>query len=337
FRCGYLDVREWLLETDIVLIPLGSTEQHGRHLPVCTDSIATEVPCMLAAELANVPYYQLIPFGYSPQHFHPVGTASGTVTLSAATYQNVLYEVGRSLIHNGFNKLIFATGIANIWARDPITMSAASKTIGELSGGRFVLGIGVSHKPLVLNLRGHSYDKPYSYMKEYLPKLKTALYKAPMPKEDVPIVIAALHPKMLALAAAEVQGTHTYFVPPEHTAKVRAAIGPKPWICAAQAVILESDATKARAAARTYMKTYVPRLPNYTNNLKNLGWKDEDFANGGSAALVDAIVAWGSETKIRDRIDAHLKAGATHVCILPVKVDSESLPDERAMEALAPK
>ena len=120
FRCGYLDVREWLEETDVVLIPLGSTEQHGRHLPVCTDSIATELPCMIAAEMANVPYYQLIPFGYSPQHFHPAGVGSGTITLSAATYQNVLYEVGRSLVHNGFNKLIFATGhTSNMKSVDP--------------------------------------------------------------------------------------------------------------------------------------------------------------------------------------------------------------------------
>jgi probable F420-dependent oxidoreductase len=233
-------------------------------------------------------------------------------------------------------KIVFATGIANIWARDPITMSAASQTVAELSGGRFLLGIGVSHKPLVSNLRGHSYEKPYSYMKEYLPKMKGALYRAPKSKEEVPVVIAALHPKMLALAAAETSGTHTYFVPPEHTAKARAAIGPKPWICAAQAVILESDATKARAMARTYMKTYVPRLPNYTNNLKALGWKDADFANGCSDALVDAIVAWGSELKIQDRIEAHLKAGATHVCILPLRADNESLPDPRAMEAFAP-
>jgi probable F420-dependent oxidoreductase len=233
-------------------------------------------------------------------------------------------------------RIVFATGIANIWARDPITMSAASKTVADVSGGRFLLGIGVSHKPLVANLRGHSYDKPYSYMREYLPKIKSALYRAPMPKQPVPIVIAALHPKMLQLSATEADGTHTYFVPPEHTAKARAAIGPKPWICAAQAIILETDAAKARAAARTYMKTYVPRLPNYTNNLKALGWKDEEFANGCSDKLVDAIVAWGSEDQIRARIDAHLKAGATHVCILPLRVDNESLPDMHAMEALAP-
>jgi len=233
-------------------------------------------------------------------------------------------------------RIIFATGIANIWARDPITMSAASKTVADVSGGRFLLGIGVSHKPLVANLRGHSYDKPYSYMRDYLPKIKSALYRAPMPKEPVPIVLAALHPKMLQLSATEADGTHTYFVPPEHTAKARAAIGPKPWICAAQAIILETDAAKARAAARTYMKTYVPRLPNYTNNLKALGWKDEEFANGCSDKLVDAIVAWGTEDQIRARIDAHLKAGATHVCILPLRVDNESLPDMHAMEALAP-
>ena len=235
------------------------------------------------------------------------------------------------------NQLNIATGIANIYGRDPITMSAASKTVAELSGGRFLLGIGVSHKPLVSNLRGHSYDKPYSYMKEYLPKMKAALYQAPAPKEPVPVVIAALHPKMLALCAAETQGTHTYFVPPEHTAKVRAQIGPKPWICVEQKVILSTDATAARTAARFFMKTYVPRLPNYTNNLKNLGWADAEFENGCSDRLVDAIVAWGTETQINDRIQAHLKAGATHVCIQPLRTDMAPLPDERAMEALAPK
>jgi probable F420-dependent oxidoreductase len=233
-------------------------------------------------------------------------------------------------------KIVFATGIANIYARDPITMSAASKTVSEVSSGRFVLGIGVSHRPLVTNLRGHSYNKPYSYMTEYLSKMKNALYRAPQPPQQVPVVLAALHPKMLQLAATEAAGTHTYFVPPEHTSKARAAIGTQPWICAAQAVILETDATKARSMARTYMKTYVPRLPNYTNNLKALGWKDRDFENGCSDALVDAIVAWGDEKKIRDRIEAHLTAGATHVCILPIRADNESLPDERAIEVLAP-
>ena len=258
----------------------------------------------------------------------------GAMWIPEAVGREPFAHIGYLAAHT--EKIIFATGIANIYARDPITMSAASKTVAEASGGRFLLGIGVSHRPLVTSLRGHSYDKPYSYMKEYLPKMKGALYRAPQPAQEVPIVLAALHPKMLQLAANETNGTHTYFVPPEHTSKARAAVGAKPWICVAQAVILESDAAKARAMARTYMKTYVPRLPNYTNNLKALGWHDEDFQNGCSDALVDAIVAWGSEQKIHDRIEAHLKAGATHVCILPIRADDESLPDLRVMEALAP-
>ena len=235
------------------------------------------------------------------------------------------------------DRLIVATGIANIWARGAMAMMSAGRTLAELSNGRFVLGIGVSHAPLVSKLRGEVYSKPYSYMKEYLPQMKASVFAAAKPKEEPPIVLAALHPKMLALAATETHGTHTYFVPPEHTAKVREAIGPKPWICAAQAVILETDAAKARAAARAYMKTYVPRLPNYKNNLTNLGWSDAEFENGCSDRLVDSIVAWGSADKIRERIEAHWKAGATHVCILPLRADGSPLPCEKAAEALAPR
>jgi probable F420-dependent oxidoreductase len=258
----------------------------------------------------------------------------GAMWIPEAVGRDPFAHIGYLAAHT--EKIVFATGIANIYARDPISMSAASKTVAEASGGRFLLGIGVSHRPLVTNLRGHSYDKPYTYMREYLPRMKSALYRAEQPPQEVPVVLAALHPKMLQLAASETNGTHTYFVPPEHTSKARATIGAKPWICAAQAVILETDAAKARAMARTYMKTYVPRLPNYTNNLKALGWPDKDFEAGCSDALVDAIVAWGNEQKIRDRLEAHLKAGATHVCILPLRVDNESLPDQRVMEALAP-
>jgi probable F420-dependent oxidoreductase len=230
--------------------------------------------------------------------------------------------------------LVVATGIANIWARDAVAMASASRTVAEISQGRFVLGIGVSHKP-VLAARGHSYDKPYSYMKEYLPQLKSALQKAPWSGEQIPILIAALHPKMLDLAATETNGTHPYFVPPEHTAKVRKQIGPNPWICVEQAVILEADSAKARAAARQHMSFYVANLPNYRNNLKALGWKDADFENGCSDALVDAIVAWGGEAKIRERIEAHFKAGATHVCIQALRADGKPTPDLRAVEALA--
>ncbi len=248
--------------------------------------------------------------------------------------------VGREpFAHAGYlaantERLIIATGIANIWARDPMTMMAGARTLAELSDGRFVLGIGVSHEPLV-RVRGREFVKPYSYMREYLPKMKSALYMAVKPKEEPPIVIAALHPKMLALAAEQTHGTHTYFVPPEHTAQARAIIGPKAWICADQAVLLETDPGVARDAARAYMKTYT-RLPNYANMLKALGFTDADFADGGSDRLVDAVVAWGSEEQIRQRIAAHHQAGATHVCILPLRADKRPLPDERTIEVLAP-
>jgi probable F420-dependent oxidoreductase len=237
------------------------------------------------------------------------------------------------LSHTG--SLAIATGIANIWARDAMAMASAARTVAEIAEGRFILGIGVSHKPVIAN-RGHTYDKPYSYMKQYLPQLKEALKKPDRIKNQIPLLIAALHPKMLALAAAQTDGTHPYFVPPEHTAKVRAQIGRTPWVCVEQAVILEADATRARAAARQHMSFYVTQLPNYKNNLKALGWQEADFDNGCSDRLVDAIVAWGNEDKIRARIQAHLTAGATHVCIQALRADNQPLPDLRAIEALAP-
>jgi probable F420-dependent oxidoreductase len=231
--------------------------------------------------------------------------------------------------------LAIATGIANIWARDAMAMASGARTVAEISAGRFILGIGVSHKPVVGN-RGHTYAKPYSYMKEYLPPLKDALKKSSQTQPQIPLLIAALHPKMLELAATQTDGTHPYFVPPEHTAKVRAQIGPAPWICVEQAVILEEDPATARAAARKHMSFYVTQLPNYRNNLKALGWQDVDFANGCSDRLVDAIVAWGNENRIRDRVQAHFTAGATHVCIQPLRADNQPVPDLRAVQALAP-
>jgi probable F420-dependent oxidoreductase len=233
-------------------------------------------------------------------------------------------------------RLEVATGIANIWGRDPLAMSSAANTVAELSDGRFVLGVGVSHQPIVTD-RGHRYEKPYSFMKQYLASLKTALYRSVPPKSEIPILIAALHPRMLELAAKETRGTHPYFVPPEHTVKVRAQIGPKPWICVEQTVVLETDVVKARAAARRFMSNYVPRLPNYTNNLRALGWEDTEFENGCSDRLVDAIVAWGGEDRIRERVEAHFRAGATHVCIQVIRVDGQPGPDVNAVKTLAPR
>lgn len=233
-------------------------------------------------------------------------------------------------------RIVLATGIANIWARDAMTMAAGQKTLAETSGGRFLLGIGVSHAPLVQGLRGHDYKKPLAFMRTYLEAMERAPFLAVGPSEPPPTVIGAIRPKMLALAGEKTQGSHTYFVPPEHTSRSRKILGPDKWLCVAQAVILESDPAVARAAARQYMRTYVPALPNYTENLRDLGYTDADFADGCSDRLVDDIVAWGNEEKIVARFRAHLDAGASHVCFLPLRPDSVPQADIRAVEAFAP-
>lgn len=232
-------------------------------------------------------------------------------------------------------RLVVASGIANIYARDAITMVAGRNTLAEQSGGRFLLGIGVSHRPLVSGVRGHAWDKPYSYMRDYLEAMEKAPYSAVPPTEAAPMVIGALHPKMLALAADKTRGAHPYLVPPEHTAFARETMGPDAWICTEQKVLLETDATKARAIGRNTIAMYL-RLPNYRKNLERFGYKDEDFENMGSDRLVDAIVAWGDEKAIAARIQAHHDAGANHVCIQPVHPLGMPLPDWNVLEAFAP-
>lgn len=232
-------------------------------------------------------------------------------------------------------KLVFATGIANIYARDPMTFKGIHQTIEELAPSRFVLGLGVSHAHLVSKVRGHEYKKPLTTMRNFLESMESALYMGTQPKQQAPIVIAALRDKMLELAATKTAGAHPYLTPPEHTERARKVMGPDAWLCPEQMVILESDASKAREIARKHLAVYT-RLPNYQNNLKQFGFEDADFEDGGSDKLVDGIVAWGDEQAIRDRLEAHYKAGANHVCIQAFRPDGEMSPDLNALEVLAP-
>ena len=243
-------------------------------------------------------------------------------------FSHLAYLAGKT------SRLVLATGIANIWARDAVTMAAAQKTLAELSGNRFLLGLGVSHVPMVEGIRGHQYHRPLSHMRSYLEKMNAAPYDAPAPAEKPPIVLAALREKMLALAGDTTEGAHPYFVPPAHTRRARKILGPGKLLAPAQAVVLETDPVRARAAAREYMKTYVPRLSNYTNNLLELGYTEADFANGCSDRLVDEIVAWGDVTTIKARLQEHYDAGADHVCILPLSTTGR-LPNIKAVEMLA--
>ena len=146
---------------------------------------------------------------------------------------------------------------------------------------------------------------------------------------------AALRDRMLELAASQTRGAHPYLTPPEHTARARKVMGPDAWLCPEQMVLLESDPERARSVARANLKVYIG-LPNYQNNLKQFGFDDSDFENGGSDKLVDGVVAWGDESAIRQRIQAHWDAGADHVCIQAFRSDGVPTPDETLLEALAP-
>jgi probable F420-dependent oxidoreductase len=232
-------------------------------------------------------------------------------------------------------KLVLATGIANIYARDPMTLKAIHKTLAEIAPGRFVLGIGVSHAHLVSKVRGHDYQKPLSTMRNYLDRMEQALYMGKEPEIEAPIVLAALRDKMLGLAAERTRGAHPYFVPVEHTQRAREILGEGPWLCPEQMVVFESDPDKARAIARENMAIYLG-LPNYQNNLRQFGYTDSDFADGGSDRLVDDITVWGDVDAIAARISAHHAAGADHVCIQPFRSDGRPGPDLRLLERLAP-
>ncbi len=210
--------------------------------------------------------------------------------------------------------LKLATGIANIYARDPMAMAAAQKTLAEAYPDRFLLGLGVSHAHLVAGVRKHDYSKPLTYMDAYLDRMDTALFLSKGPEHDPGRVLAALGPKMLELAATKANGAHPYFATAEHTEYARTIMGNDALLAPEQMVVLSTDPAEARRIARANMKIYLG-LPNYFNNLVRLGFEEADRADGGSDRLVDAIVAWGTDEYVADRVRQHTQAGADHVCV----------------------
>lgn len=231
-------------------------------------------------------------------------------------------------------KLIFATGIANIYARDPMATKAIWKTVAELAPNRFILGLGVSHQHLVGGVRGHEYAKPLTTMRNYLEAMEKALYMGKEPETDAPILLGALRDKMLKLSSTAGQGAHPYLVTPDHTRRAREVMGDDALLCPEQMVVAETDPTKARDIARANLKVYIG-LPNYQNNLKQFGFTDADFADGGSDKLVDDLVIWGTPEKIAEACQAHLDAGANHVCIQTFRTDGAPGSDEKLLGELA--
>jgi probable F420-dependent oxidoreductase len=202
-------------------------------------------------------------------------------------------------------RITVASGIVSMWTGAPSDVGPAVADLEARYPGRFVLGIGASHAPVVAD-----YTRPYSHMVAYLDDLDGL--DTPVPADRR--VLAALGPRMLELAAERAAGAHPYFVPVEHTAYARAILGPAPVLAPEVAVVLEADPMTARALAREYASIYLG-LPNYTQNLRSFGFGDEDIDAGGSDRLIDAVIPWGDASTIADRILEHHDAGADHVCL----------------------
>lgn len=253
-------------------------------------------------------------------------------------------------------RLIAATGILSIYGRDPAVTAMGQQTLTEMSGGRFLLGLGVSHS-IFVETRGHRYGQPVSTMREYVATLRQCHTEisvtrnlaleglAPQPVGkgergaittdlgEMPLVLAALGPKMNALAAEIAQGSHPYNTTPDHTRRTRAILGPAAWLCPMQRVCLTTDARRARETGRRLLGLYLT-LPNYRNMLLTCGYSEEDFESGGSDRLIDQLLGWGDETQIRAHVQAHLDAGASQVCVQPVSLDDPVRPCFRALTAL---
>lgn len=232
------------------------------------------------------------------------------------------------------------TGIVSIWGHDAQSTRMAALTLQEATAGRFVLGLGVSHPHLAERLRGHTFDRPLTRMREFLAAYRAAVYKGPMPEGwlEPPVLLAALRERMLTLAATEADGAFPYLVTSERVAWMRsvldaAATDCHPVLAVSLPAVLETDAEAARAAARAYLAPYL-RTPAYQAGWEAQGFADADWIKPGSDALVDAMVAWGDAEALHARIGELVTSGADHVAVIPLAPDgtTEHLP---VLEALA--
>ncbi len=259
-------------------------------------------------------------------------------TVEGLGYDTLWYPEARgyeSLSIAGFmlghtSKLKLGSSIASIYARDAFTSRRGMISLNELYGNRFILGLGVSHVPMVEGMRGHVYEKPVPAMRSYI----NGIVKGEAEANDWPIAIAALGPLMLKLAGEMTRGALPYNTTPAHTAEAAKILGPDKWLAIEQKVTIETDATRARALGRAELARYMG-LDNYRNNWLRIGFTEADLANGGSDAFIDAMVLWGSVAKVKEGLRAHFAAGATHVAIQPVHAEGDRAARDAIMAALA--
>lgn len=230
-------------------------------------------------------------------------------------------------------RLHVATGIANVYARDALITAQARQTLAELSGGRFILGLGVSHPPMA-EAHGQEWLPPVRKMQEYLDTIANTKVGSPEPEQAAPIWLAAHGPGLLRLAGRRTDGANTYLMPPSHTREARELVGPDTRLNVLLPCCLCDDEQRARKIGRGALGIYLP-LPAYRRQWKRWGFEDADFENGGSDRLIDAVVAWGDEAAIRERMQGHLEAGASQIALSPLNPGGRG-PDWTLLEALAP-
>jgi probable F420-dependent oxidoreductase len=252
------------------------------------------------------------------------GLGFGALWISDARRREIFTNA--SLLLGATSRLVVATGIASIYGRDPTTMACAQKTLAEAFPGRFLLGLGVSHKSIVEGQRGHVYGPPAETMRAYLEAMSGAEYQSPEPPAGgCPTILGAMGPKMLELARDLTAGAHPYHTTPEHTRRAREILGPAAFLAPEQSVIFDEDPARARATARSRVSNTL-RHPAYVRNLLRLGFSEADFAAGGSDRLIDSLVAWGDQAAVAKRLRAHIEAGADHVAVQVIVADDRILP-----------
>lgn len=278
----------------------------------------------------------------------PEGLSGSAVTALGQRVEELGYStlwVGETLGRDPFaqlaaigaatSSLTLATGIANIYNRHPQVMQQGANTVAEQTGGRLILGLGVSSPAIVQRVRGIEYHKPLSFMRDYLEAMDNARYTSVAPPCEVPRVLAALGPKMLELAARRSLGAHPYNTTPAHTAWAREVLGTEPRLYVEQKVMLTSDAGLARETGAKVLKFYT-RAPGYRNAWAKMGFDDQDI-DGLSARFVDGLVAWGDLDAIEARLNEHAEAGASHICINPLHPNhGQGAVDDAVLAALAP-
>ena len=277
---------------------------------VATENLDARALCAAASRLESAGYESL----WLPELFgrEPVATAG--------------YLLGRT------ERLKLATGIANVYVRDPHAMAQTRRTLAELSGGRFLLGLGVSN-PSLNATRGHTWEMPLPKMRAYLDAMAAAVIDAPEPQTPAPLHIAAHGPRLQALGAERADGIITYLMPPAHTAASRGRIGAAAQLSVVSPFLAETDPQTARQKARKALRYYTT-LDYYHREWRQLGFSDEDFADGGSDRLIDTLVGWGDQAALRERLNAYREAGADRVIVMPF--DAARADGGDALSLLAP-